>query len=257
MRPRLHIALAFFSLPALCQSTSDLSFDVASIKPSAPGLRGGIVRSLPGNQTYIARNMPLRMIMTVAYTVTDRQIAGGPDWIANEPFDIEAKAERPHSTDELHKMLQRLLEERFQLKVRREQRQLPVYALVVGNGSARLQEHDPEDIDHPPIGPGPNGRGLAGRNVSMPYFAFVLSRLLDRNVIDRTGLAGTYDLTLDYAREQAVRIVGPGAAPAEPPGPEGPTIFQALRSQLGLRLESAKGPVDFLVIERVERPSAN
>ena len=254
LRLQLGMGLALFAGPALCQTTAGLNFEVASIKPSAPGVRGGIVRPLPGNQTYIARNMPLRMIMTVAYGVTDRQIAGGPDWVATEPFDINAKADRSYTSDELHLMLQRLLEERFQLRVRHESRELPVYALVVDRGGAKLTEHDPGDIDHPPIGPGPNGRGLAGRNVSMPYFAFVLSRMLDRNVIDRTGLSRSYDVTLDFVRELPARVDGPGEAAANP---DGPTIFSAVRDQLGLRLQAAKGPVEFLVILRAERPSAN
>ena len=235
-------------------ATEPLSFEVASVKPSAPGGTSGVVRVQPGNQTYIARNMPLRVIMTVAYTVTDRQISGGPEWVASDRFDIDAKADRPRTTDEMHAMLRRLLEDRFQLKVRHEKRELPVWALVVNKGGAKLTEHDANDIDHPPFGPGPNGRGLAGRNVSMPYFAFVLSRLLDRNVIDRTGLTKNYDMTLDFARDLPARPDG-GQEPAA--AQDGPTIFQAVREQLGLRLEAAKGPVEFLVIERAEKPSAN
>ena len=237
---------------AFCQG---LDFEVASVKPSAPGGRGGIVRPLPGNQTYIVQNMPLRLIMTVAYSVTDRQIAGGPDWIAMEPFDITAKAGRPSTTDELHVMLQRLLEHRFQLKVRHERRELPVWALVVDKGGPKLPSHDPSDLDHPPLGLGPNRRGLAGPNVTMQYFAFVLSRLLDRNVIDRTGLAGYYDIALDFARDPL-----PGASPGggEPTfAADAPNIFSAVRQQLGLRLESTKGPVEFLVVESAQKPSAN
>src|SRR5262249_27568899 len=111
---------------------------------------------------------------------------------------------------------------------------------------------DAADLDHPPIGPNGKG-GMAGRNVNMHYFAFVLSRLLDRNVIDKTGLAPYYDLELQFARD----FGGPRPDGAEPPKAEGPTIFTALREQLGLRLESARGPVEHLVIERAERPSGN
>jgi uncharacterized protein (TIGR03435 family) len=232
------------------------NFEVASVKPSAPGGRGGIVRMLPGNQTYIANNVPLRLIMTVAFTVTDRQITGGPDWINTEPYDITAKADRRCTTDELHDMLARLLEERFQMKIRREKREMPVWALVVDKSGPKLTEHDAADLDHPPFGPGPNGRGTSGRNVNMNYFAFFLSRLLDRNVVDRTGLAKNYDLTLDFVRDNLPpRPDGAGAG--EPQRPEGPSIHTALREQLGLRLESAKGPVEFLVIEKAERPTAN
>jgi uncharacterized protein (TIGR03435 family) len=221
----LFVGLAIVVCPIICQTTPRRSFEVASVRPSAPGGRGGIIRPLPGNQTYIARNMPLRAIMTVAYSVTDRRISGGPEWVDDQRFDINAKADRSYTSDELHVMLQRLLEERFQLKVRHEKRELPVWALVVNKGGPKLQEHDPNDIDHPPIGPNPQGRGVAGRNVSMEYFAFVLSRLLDRNVIDRTGLTQHYDITLDFVREGLVRLEG-----GNPAGPaanvDGPTIFR-------------------------------
>lgn len=232
----LFAGLAFAEAPA---------FDVASVKPSQPdGPKAiGIVRILPGNQTYVTRNMPLRVIITVAYSVTDRQISGGPDWLNTELWDIDAKSERRHPDDEMHSMLARLLEERFQLGIRHERREMPVWALVVDKSGPRLTEHDGADLDHPPFGPGPNGRGFSGRNVGMPYFAFLLSRMLDRNVIDRTGLTKNYDLTLDFARDI--------------PGADAPSIFTALREQLGLRLEASRGAVEFLVIERAERPRDN
>ena len=247
-----------FAIGVRGQSQSDtqapLVFEVASVKPSAPGGRGGIIRPLPGNQTYVGTNVPLRLIMTVAYSVTDRQISGGPAWIGTDPFDITAKASRPGTTDELHRMLQNLLEDRFQLKVRRETRESPAWALMVDKGGSKMAEHDAQDLDHPPIGPNSSGRrGFSGRNVNMNYFAFYLSRILDRNVIDRTGLPAHYDLNVEFTPEP----VGPRPEGAEPPPPEGPNIFTALREQLGLRLETAKGPVEFLVIEHVEKPEGN
>jgi len=244
-----------FLLGSVCLAQAPPAFEVASVKPSAPGGRGGIVRTLPGNQTYFVNNMPLRAIMTVAYSVTDRQISGGPAWIGTEPFDITAKAARPCTTDELHVLLQRLLEDRFQLKVRHEIREMSVWALVVDKGGTKLPPHDPADIDHPPLGSGPNRRGLGGRSVNMTYFAFVLSRLLERNVIDRTGLPGYYDISLDFARDPLAGARPEGGEPAPPT--DGPDVFSALREQLGLRLESTKGPVEFLVVEHAQKPSAN
>jgi uncharacterized protein (TIGR03435 family) len=192
----------------------------------------------------MAQNMPLRVLMTVAYTVTNRQIAGGPDWIGTEPWDLNAKADRSYPIEELRVMLQKLLEERFNLKLRREKREMPVWELVVDKGAPKMVKHADGDIDHPPMGPGPNGRGMSGRNIPMSYLAFSLSRVLDRNVIDKTGLDGFWDVTIDFARDQD-------------PNQEGPSIFTAVREQLGLRLVSAKGPVEHLVIESAERPSAN
>jgi uncharacterized protein (TIGR03435 family) len=220
------------------------TFEVASVKASAPGGRGGIVRPTPGQQGYMAQNLPLRMIMTVAYTVTDRQIAGGPDWMGTERWDLNAKADRPYPIEQLRVMLQKLLEERFNLKIRREKREMPVWELVVDKGAPKMSKHADGDIDHPPMGPGPNGRGMSGKNIPMSYLAFSLSRMLDRNVIDKTGLDGFWDVTLDFARDQD-------------PNQDGPSIFTAVREQLGLRLVSAKGPVEHLVIESAERPSAN
>jgi len=239
-----------------------LTFEVASVKPSAPGGQGGIIRQMPGGQTYHAENMPLRVVMTVAYTVTDRQISGGPSWMSTDRFDIEAKAARPRTPDELHVMLQHLLEERFQLKVRRETREEQVWALILDKGGSKMPVHDPEDMDYPPIGgqmiTGADGGvcpGLAGHNVTMSYFAFVLSRTMDRTVIDRTGLPAHYDVNLQYLPD-ALRLAGTDSgSPAI--SPDCADLPSALPKQLGLRLESAKGPVAFLVVEHAEKPTGN
>jgi len=240
-----------------------LTFEVASVKPSAPGGQGGIIRQMPGGQTYHAENMPLRVVMTVAYTVTDRQISGGPSWISTDRFDIEAKAARSRTPDELHVMLQHLLEERFHLVLRRETRQEPVWALVVDKGGSKMPVHDPADLDRPPMGlqgvrasDGSVCAGLNGRNVTMDYLAFTLSRSSDRTVIDRTGLPARYDLNLQFLPD-ALKLAGgdSGAAPAI--SPDCADLASALPKQLGLRLESAKGPVEFLLVEHAEKPTGN
>jgi uncharacterized protein (TIGR03435 family) len=237
-----------------------LVFEVASVKPTPADERGGIVHQLPGNQVYEAIGAPLRVIMTVAYTVTDRQISGGPDWINTDRWNIEAKANRRGTSDELHDALARLLEDRFQLKLRRETRELPAYLLTVDKNGSKLPSHDPGDLKHEPIG-GRFQNGelyLTGQNVMMNYFAFFLSRALPLNVVDKTGLSSHYDVDFHYVPERpAGARVGPdGAAPPQPP-PDGPDIFSALREQLGLRLEKGKGPVEYLVIEHVQKPSEN
>src|SRR5690349_21528781 len=93
-----------------------LEFEVASFKPAAPGQQGGQLSPRPGNKTYAGNNMTLRQYMSVAYQVRDNQLTGGPSWIDNDRFDMEAQAEKPSTPDELHLMLQHLIEERFQLK---------------------------------------------------------------------------------------------------------------------------------------------
>ena len=240
-----------------------LTFDVASVKPSAPGGRGGIIRQMPGGLTYHGEGVQLRVAMTVAYTVTDRQISGGPSWMNTDRFDIEAKAARPRTPDELHVMLQHLLEERFHLKVRRETREEPVWALVVDKGGSKMPAHDPGDLDHPPMGlqvvRGSDGSlcgGLAGHNVTMEYLAFTLSRNTDRTVIDRTGLPARYDLNLQFLPD-AARTAAPDGGGAPAISPDCADLPSALPKQLGLRLESAKGPVQFLVVEHAEKPTEN
>lgn len=265
-------AIAAGSLPVGSQQQNDakepLTFDVASIKATDPGERGGIVHQPPGGQSYEAIGAPLRVIMTVAYTVTDRQISGGPEWLNSERWTIEAKADRRGTSDELHAALARLLEDRFQLKVRHETRELPVYLLTVDKKGPKMPVHDAADLLHEPIG-GDGRGGLTGQNVTMNYFAFFLSRIMDLNVVDRTGLADHYDLNFHFVRDFPGRGAGDGRGPGDggpPPGaggsvmsvlPEGPDIYTALREQLGLQLQKGKGPVDYLVIEHVERPSAN
>ncbi len=266
---RALVAAAFCAAVTLgvrAQSQSEekdpLVFDVASVKPSAPGGRGGLIRQMPGGQTYHAEGAPLRLLMTVAYTVTDRQISGGPSWMSTDRFDIEAKAARPRTSDELHVMLQHLLEERFHLKLRREAREETVWAMVVDKGGPKMPVHDPGDLDHPPMGlqavRGSDGGicgGLTGHNVTMDYLAFTLSRNMDRGVIDKTGLPARYDVDLQFLPDIARTAAPDGGGPAI--SPDCADIFSALPKQLGLRLESAKGPVPFLVVEHAEKPTGN
>jgi uncharacterized protein (TIGR03435 family) len=241
------------------EAQDPLTFEVASVKAAA-GPRG-YIHQLPGNQTYSIEGSPLRLIMTVAYQVTDRQISGGPSWMTSDFFDITAKAARPRTSDELHMMLQHLIEDRFHLKVRREPRQETVWALVVDKGGSKMPVHDPEDKFHEPIG-GANGRGsdgllcpaFAGQNVTMNYFAFFLSRFVDRNLIDKTGLPDHYDVSFRFLPDGA-RAVGPDGASML--SPDCPDLASALPKQLGLRLESTKGPVEYLVVEHAEKPTGN
>jgi uncharacterized protein (TIGR03435 family) len=242
---------------------NSLAFDVASLKPSDPAARGGSIRQMPGGQRYHGENVPLKMMMTVAYTVTDRQISGGPDWAGTDRYDLEAKAEHPSTSDELHVMLQHLLEERFHLKLRRESREEPAYLLTAGKGGPKMPVHDAEDKDYPPFGPdnatandGTICPGLAGRNVTLNYFAFTLSRFMDRPVVDKTELPGRYDVALHFLPD-IPRLGGGdgGGAPNFSPGCN--DIYSSLPSQLGLRLEKGKGPVEYIVIEHAEKPTAN
>ena len=231
-----------------------LTFDVASIKPAPPGTQGGVIHQLPGNQTYEAINVPLRLVLTIAYSVTDRQISGGPEWMNSDRWNIQAKADRRGTSDEMHDALAKLIEERFHLKIRHETKEQSVYLLTVDKQGMKMPLHDAADLVHEPFAGNPF-RGITGNNVTMNYLAFFLSRGLDMNVLDRTNLADHYDVKLQYIPEPppgGFRLNGEVM-----PTPEGPDLYTALREQLGLKLEKGKGPVDFLVVEHVEKPSEN
>jgi uncharacterized protein (TIGR03435 family) len=239
-----------------------LTFEVASVKPSAgcpPAC--GLIRSTVGSQGYHAEGATVRSLMAVAYTVTDRQISGGPSWMSTDRFDIEAKAPRQGSTDELHVMLQHLLEERFNLKLRREMREESVWALVVAKGGSKMPVHDPNDKDYAPISlktvGGNDGVCFAmpGRNVTMNYFAFMLSRVTNRAVIDKTGLPAHYDVDLQFVPD-GLHASGPDGRPLAI-SPDCAEVFFALPKQLGLNLEATKAPVEYLVVEHVDKPTEN
>jgi uncharacterized protein (TIGR03435 family) len=182
-----------------------------------------------------------------AYKLRDLQISGGPGWIKTDGFDIEARPASPVSRDKMNEMLRSLLAERFQLKVHTESRNLPAYALVVSNSGSKLQ---------PATGAGgPQNTRLGQLDVpkmGMEQLSQVLEFDLDRPVIDRTGLAGEFAIHLEWTRERDRTAAGDA-----PVAQSRPSIFTALQEQLGLKLESIKAPVDVLVIDGVELPSAN
>jgi uncharacterized protein (TIGR03435 family) len=232
-----------------------LTFEVASVKLAKAGDPGGGIRALPGGQRYTAQKIPVRLIISLMYKLPLRQITGGPDWLDNEFYNIEAKADHSYSLDELHIMFQNLLADRFGLKFHREYKEGAVYALSVDKGGAKMMVNDsPQSFDFPITG---NRADMTGRRVSMEYFCWWLGLQLqkdERPVIDRTGLKGNYDFKLKYLPEF------PPDFPKEnlPPDMlERPSLFDALKEQLGLKLQAQKGPVEYYVIDHVERPGDN
>jgi uncharacterized protein (TIGR03435 family) len=245
--------IACLPLGAVGQS----AFEVASVRPNRTRDRGSM--EFPkGGERFTATNMPLAAIVLVAYGITVRQLSGS-DPLLSERYDVAAKAERAVRPDEMLRMLQMLLRERFRLVVRRETREVPVYALTLGKGGPKFHRSDlPEGLVPAPRTPATAGGSeirsgyLIFKSESMPDFAWALSRTAaigDRVVVDRTGLPERYDFELTWDRESAP--VGTEIREA------GPSIFSALQEQLGLKLESIKAPVEFLIVEHVERPSAN
>jgi uncharacterized protein (TIGR03435 family) len=248
---------------AVQAQTAPKQFDVATIKPSAVNDGRFAYLGLPGG-ALSATGVPLKMLLMEAYGVKAFQISGEPDWANTARWDIEAKVEGVQgrlSQAQHGAMLRVLLEDRFQLKVRRETREMPVYALVVEKGGSKLTLHTGE-----PPPPGQTIRqGLGMFSVKkggLALLAAQLERQLWRVVIDRTGLKGEYDYTLHWTPETGQggpESLGlpPQAEPAAPVDSKGPSIFTALQEQLGLKLESQRGPVEIIVIESVEKPSEN
>jgi bla regulator protein BlaR1 len=248
-------------LVAFAQDGPRPSFEVASVKPADPGsIRFGI--GSRGTQFQVT-NAPLKMIIGFAYDIQNHQIIGGPRWIISDRFNIEARptAAGPEGVRTQRLMMQSLLEERFKLRVHRETRMEQVYELLVAKGGPKLRLS---------AGPGADGReGIFGRGVggitatNRPIQGLVnfLSQRLGRSVIDKTGLSGNYDFELSFMPEatpEELELFGPPPPGTFPPADANlPSIFTALPDQIGLRLESARGPVEVVVIDSAEKPDAN
>ena len=240
---------------------SSLKFEVASLKPTPPDAQPPFgIRPAPGGERYVASNVTLKVIMTVAFRVRDEQIAGGPDWINTLRYDMNAKAERPSSVEELHIMLQNLLIERFKLQFHHETKELPVYALMVDKDGPKLEPHKAGSAGDPWIDQVSEQflhMVWHAKFAPMDFFAWRLSLILDRPVIDQTKLTGGYDFDLKFTRDLPPGVSEGALVNGAAIDTSGPTIFQAVRQQLGLKLESKKGPADIIVIDHAEKPVEN
>jgi uncharacterized protein (TIGR03435 family) len=255
----LVLLIAATSLPLAALQPSP-AFDVASIKPNKSGDTRSSSSVQPGGH-YIATNVTVRMLVRSAYGVQqESQLVGGPSWIDAERWDVIGKGEGNPSTDvfrdQARLMLRALLSDRFGLRVHSEQREIPIYALALAKDSGTLgpqlrrsaitdcsQEPKTGADTTMPCGGGFARAGhLAGRAVAFSTLVTNISNAADRPVVDRTGLSGTFDWTLQWSIEPLSQL---GAN----------TLFTALQEQLGLKLEPTRGPVDVLVIDSVERPT--
>jgi uncharacterized protein (TIGR03435 family) len=237
-------------------------FEVASVKVNRSGQPGGLEDYIPAAGQVRVVNETLRQIIRGAYGFEMNRILGGPDWIDSERFDIQARAASAVSREQLMSMARALLADRFKLVARVEPRQQPVWALVPaaagGATGARLRAAAPGCTDacgRLSAGPG----RMSGRSVTVDLLATMLAPRVGRLVVNRSGISGLIDLDLEWgldeAQAAALAAVTPlGAAPPTA-DPSRPGIFTALQEQLGLKLESTTGPVDVVVIDRVERPT--
>ena len=258
------------------------TYEVASVKPNTSN--SGMIRFTgpPQSATFTASNATLQILITLAYQVKPFQIEGVSGWIGTDHFDISAKPpEGPITREQSWMMLQGLLEDRFKLAVHRTTKEVPIYALTAAKGGLKIKPASedtcfkigPGGPPPPPPAPGqprpvPCGgffmgpNTLQGGGISLSQLADGLTNILGRPVVDKTGFTGTFDVRLEFSREgtQPMGAAGfgtPGAPPIAIPDNNAPTIFTALQEQLGLKLESQKGPEDLLVIDHAEKPSEN
>ncbi len=238
------------------------TFEVASIKLNpvsgarvfrSPPEPGKPLFGIQGNRVLDEFSTVRELIMD-AYHVKDFQIIGLPDWCirGGDVYDIEARTESASPTvDQVRLMFQALLAERFELKLHRESRDLPVYELVIAKGGSKLKETAPADkLPTPPRGP-LRAADLNSGVTTLPVIIARLLMLVDRPIIDKTGLTATYRYeNFDWVGMRKAKLAGDNADPTE-------SVYTAVQERLGLKLEPAKSPTNVLVVEHIARPSAN
>jgi len=252
-------------MAASCFVLKGQQFEAASIKPSAPMEMGRVnvgVQMLPGGRISMS-GVTAKNLIQQAYGVREFQIVGGPGWLGLERYDITAKPEGAATQDQVKVMMQALLADRFKLQFHRETKELPTYALVVAKGGPKFHESEvvPEGSDKPTGARMTMERGrFSVQSAPVAALANQLGQVLGQSVIDKTGLTGNYDFKLEWTPDEGSErrmIRAPGGDSPTPADAAGPSIFTALQDQLGLKLESTKGPVEILVIDRAEKPSEN
>jgi uncharacterized protein (TIGR03435 family) len=273
------VILAMGAWAVFAQPTVRPLFEAASIKPSFSRSVQN-VRPLPGRLTADAT---LQILTQYAFGVQSFQVVGASAWMQSDRYQIEATTNGNTDRNRMFLMLQSLLQDRFRLMTHRETKDLPVYDLIAAKGGLKLPppeegacvesaaDASPEWAGGRMAAPGevpparalcgsasltlgPTGARMQGGRVAMPELVRRLSLILDRSVVDKTGFTGLFDLQLGFVPDDTTPAI-----PPPPPGTDmpGPSLAQALRQQLGLQLESAKGPVEVIVVDHAERPSAN
>jgi uncharacterized protein (TIGR03435 family) len=240
-------------------------YDAVSIHRSAPDAVGGHIG--PGPQGGLkTENTTIMRLLTFAYNVRDYQIEGAPGWVRSDDFDITFTPDKLATTptpgmpmkqmdgfvEQNRQRMQAVLRDRFGLVMRNETHQLPIYALAQNKGGSTLAIHD-EGKPGPSLGMTPGE--LTGAGVPIQYLLEPLSRTLGRPVVDETGLTGQYDFHLTWTPDAGLSQSPPDSVRAA--WDNGPSLFTAISDQLGLKLESKKGPVTVYVIEKIEQPKEN
>jgi uncharacterized protein (TIGR03435 family) len=253
------------------------AFDVVSIKPYGRNdLRIGIHTKPDG--VAISGGIPMHMILREAFGVTNDRLLGEPAWVTTSRYDVDAKVApedapkfRQLTLEQQWAMLLPVLGERCALKFHHETRELSVYTLVIAKSGLKMQrsisagnatgpavERKPASAG---MSVGDSGFTMTGHGASMASIVHMVAMQLGSTVVDKTGLTESYDYTLSFAPDESMKagILPPGSSGGgtPPPEPEGPSIFTALQEQLGLRLVARKEPVDVIVIDHMNQPTAN
>ena len=246
-----YFMLAWSSVPAQSPAGQP-RFEVSTVKPGDTQSPDSSRHMSEGR--FQATNQTLKALIAFAYDIEISRVFGGPNWVGSDRYDIVAK-----TSDDIGRsvrgvdyglMVQALLGERFELKIHRENRELPFYALVVAKGGPKLRM-TPADSRHTL---NTDSHHWTASGVPLNMVADSLSRILQRPVVDQTQLNDSYDFKLDWAPDPSPAVRDTDRAPTDT---SGPSLFTALQEQLGLKLESRKGPVEVIVIDSAERPGEN
>jgi uncharacterized protein (TIGR03435 family) len=272
MRTLLPLVAIWLAAHVVATQGQEPSFDVASIKVNTSGAQVSRMSAPSGTGRFEATNASVRALILLAYRLQGFQLTGGPSWIDTLRVDIEARATEATATrDEIERMLRALLAERFHLAIHREPRETAIYALMVARDDGRLGPRLQASTTDCAASAGargaapqsPSGQLLCGTRISptsinaggmsMARLAVTLSGMVGRLVTDDTRLTATYDLQLTFIPEQPPL----GVTTPPPADPDAPSIFAAVREQLGLKLDARRGMVDVVVIDRVDPPDQN
>ncbi len=243
-------------LVVACACWGQAQFEVASVKPNNSMDNGMSLNRAPGGR-FTATNVTLNMLVTFAYDIRPHQLSGAPGWMNSDRYDIVARPSAkdaaaepqgdsggPEARERFRQRVRALLADRFQLVVHKEMKEMPILALVVAKGGPHLA---------PASGQGPSIQGRNGqltcKKLTMKDFAErTLAQRMGRNVVDRTGLDGEFDFEVKYVEDRGAGAVADVS---------GPDFLSAMQEQLGLKLEPAKGPVEVIVVDHVEKAAAN
>jgi uncharacterized protein (TIGR03435 family) len=269
---RILVCLLAAAVAVQAQSPQDATFDVVSVRRNN-GTGGMQARTVPGS--FSVSGVPLRFVVRQAYQVQDFQIVGGPDWMNSDLFDIDARfdvAVGPVGPQALAARLRNMLAKRFNFAAHTEKREMPILSLLRLRDDRLGARIKPSAVDCSTMpgrgrqaGPGPDGRPICGGRgglgqiiaggLTMAQLAAQLSQYTGRLIVDRTGLTGSYAFDLTWTPEQLPPGLPPGAT--LPFDGNAPTLVTALEEQLGLKLEGGRGPVDVVVVDRLEHPAEN